>query len=77
MTTNQIHGNCINYSDGKCLLYNINVSPNAPACPNFQPKKNTTRVNYVPAFHSKFTGYTHCFRRRHRHRNGWKRKIGW
>ena len=32
------HAECANYENGKCKLYNINVDPEGPACPNYQPK---------------------------------------
>ncbi|MCD6278457.1 MAG: hypothetical protein J7J11_02125 [Desulfurococcales archaeon] len=33
------HKECINFENGYCRLFNIPVSPDDPACPNFKPKK--------------------------------------
>jgi len=40
------HKECINFENGYCRLFNIPVSPDGPACPNFKPK--TIREAQVP-----------------------------
>jgi hypothetical protein len=37
------HRDCVNFSDGVCMLTGVEVDPNKPACPNFIPKIMTAR----------------------------------
>ncbi|RLE69439.1 MAG: hypothetical protein DRJ34_00815 [Thermoprotei archaeon] len=37
------HKECMNYSNGRCMLYNVPMDPNGPACPQFRPKTITTQ----------------------------------
>ena len=76
------HGECINYVDGRCTLYNIPVDPNSPACPNFRPKtvaRPPTTVSPMAGAPSPaptpipfMGGRRHRHRRRRRWRWGWK-----
>ncbi len=36
------HRECANFRDGRCLLFGIEVDPDAPACPNFTPRASIT-----------------------------------
>jgi hypothetical protein len=59
MSSNQpTHKECVNFTwqyGGYCTLKNKNVNPNAPACPQFQPKQlavtATTSSNSIDLFH--------------------------
>ena len=66
------HKDCINYSNGVCALFNVKVSPEGAACPNFRPKPQEvpeegyySRVGYGGS-------YWYCMRRRMRRRHGWR-----
>ncbi|RLG72885.1 MAG: hypothetical protein DRO11_01095 [Methanobacteriota archaeon] len=41
-TLTATHGNCDNFRNGFCTLYNIVVSPDGAACPSFTPKPPAT-----------------------------------
>lgn len=43
-----IHGQCANFKNGFCTVYNIAVDFNDPACPNFTPKALTTPMQATP-----------------------------
>jgi len=35
---NPRHRDCVNFKDGKCVLYGVAVPPEGPACPSFTPR---------------------------------------
>ncbi|MCD6096428.1 MAG: hypothetical protein J7J99_07725 [Thermoprotei archaeon] len=79
------HKDCANFINGVCRLYNINVPPEGPACPNFIPRRNLPQrqssaplIGYTPQPLPPnvppvlpFSGFRR--RRRYRWRRGWQR----